>query len=216
MSNLSACVTDFTGVLMKMLCTMQQVEEGTPLLVGQSFPSRDIIMLWSAEEANVHGIHVIIHKSDKHTFKAYSNQFYVNASNSESGGWKITACKTRDGDAGVDMLTPSDPPAHGADQRASRSPFKMKWFVPLIYATIAEAPMALSKMLKATLLPSAKPYALTDSLIQGARIEARKEIFGSPEENVQYTIHVKNALLVQGHHVSVKMTKRKETIKNVQ
>ena len=34
---------------------------------------------------------------------------------------------------------------------------------------------------------------------------------------MHYTIHVKNALvLAQGHHVLVKMTKRKETIKNVQ
>ena len=49
----------------------------------------------------------------------------------------------------------------------------MKWFVPLvIYATIAEAPMASNKMLKAILLPYAKPYALTDDLIQVARIEA--------------------------------------------
>ena len=117
MTNLSAGVTDFTGVLTETLRTMQQVEEGTPLLVGQSFPSRDIIMLWSAEEANMCGIHVIVHKSDKHTFKAYGNQFYVNGSNSESGGWKITACQTREGDAGDDVLTPSDPPAHGADQR---------------------------------------------------------------------------------------------------
>ena len=111
------------------------------------------------------------------------------------------------------MFTPSDPPAPVADQHASRSPFKVKWFVPLIYATTTEAPMASNKMLKAILLPYAKPYALTDGLIQGARIEARKEIFGSPEENVQYTFHMKNALLVQGHHVTVKTTKRKETIK---
>ena len=45
MTNLSAGVTDFTGVLTGTLRTMQQVQEGTPLLVGQSFPSRDIIML---------------------------------------------------------------------------------------------------------------------------------------------------------------------------
>ena len=45
MTNLSAGVTDFTEVLMGTLRMMQQVQEGTPLLVGQSFPSRDIIML---------------------------------------------------------------------------------------------------------------------------------------------------------------------------
>ena len=73
----------------------------------------------------------------------------------------------------------------------------MKWLVPLIYAKIAEAPMASNKMLKAILLPYAKPYTLTDGLIQGARLEARKEIFGSPKENVHYTLHVR-----RGHWVS--------------
>ena len=77
----------------------------------------------------------------------------------------------------------------------------MKWFVPLIYSTIAEAPMASNKMLKAILLPCVEQYALTDGLIQVARTEAQNEIFGSPEENVRYTRHVKNALLAQGHHV---------------
>ena len=76
--------------------------------------------------------------------------------------------------------------------------------------------MASNKMLKAILLPYAKPYTLADGLIQGACLEGRKEIFGSPEENVHYTLHLKNALLAQGHHVSVKLTERKETVKNVQ
>ena len=78
-------------------------------------------MLRTAEEANLCGIHVVVHKSNKHTFKAYGNQFYVNTSNTESVGWKISSCQTHEGDAGVDVLTPSDPPAPGADQRASRT-----------------------------------------------------------------------------------------------
>ena len=86
MTNLSAGVTDFTGVLTETLRTMQDVQKGTPLLVGQSFPSRDIIMLRTAEEANLRGIHVVVHKSDKHTFKADGYQFYVNASSSRVPG----------------------------------------------------------------------------------------------------------------------------------
>ncbi len=120
MTNLSVGVTDFTGVLTGTLHTMQQVQEGTPLLVGQSFPLRDIIVLRTAEEANLHRIHVVVHKSDKNSFKAYGNQFYVNSSNTKTVGWKISLCQTREGDAdGVNVLTPSDPPAPGADQRAS-------------------------------------------------------------------------------------------------
>jgi hypothetical protein len=75
--------------------------------------------------------------------------------------------------------------------------------------------MAMKQMLKA-LNPYAKPYVLTNGLIQVAHLLARKEIFGSPEENVGFTNHVKNALLAQGHQVSVKFTKRKKTIKNVE
>ena len=120
MTNLSVGVTDFTGVLTGTIRTMQQVQEGTPLLVGQSFPSRDIIMLRTAEEANLRGVHVVVHKSDKNTFKAYGNQFYVNASSTETVGWKISSCQTRVGDAArVDVLTPSDSPAPGVDQHAS-------------------------------------------------------------------------------------------------
>ena len=77
-------------------------------------------MLRTAEEANLREIHVVVHKSDKSTFKAYGNQFYINASNTETVGWKISSRQTCEGDAaGVDVLTPSDPPAPGADQRAS-------------------------------------------------------------------------------------------------
>jgi hypothetical protein len=47
---------DWTGVSMPTLRTMKEVEHGTPLAVGQTFPSREIILLWTAEEANLHGI----------------------------------------------------------------------------------------------------------------------------------------------------------------
>ena len=57
---------------------------------------------------------------------------------------------------------------------------------------------------------------MTDNIIQRARLKARKEIFGDAKDNVKYTQHVTNALIAQGHHVTVKMTNRKETIKSVQ
>jgi hypothetical protein len=73
---------------------------------------------------------------------------------------------------------------------------------------IAEAPMASSMMLRAILKPYVKVYILTDALLQVARCEARKVIFGTPSENVKFTHHVANRLREQGHHVSVKYTTR--------
>ena len=56
---------------------MKEVEDGTRLAVGQTFPNRDLIILWTAEEANLCGIYVIILKSSKFTFCSFGVGFYV-------------------------------------------------------------------------------------------------------------------------------------------
>ena len=61
-----------------------------------------------------------------------------------------------------------------------------------------------------------KPYAITDSIIQAARTNARSEIFGDPTENCKYAVHVKEALESEGHIVKLRFTNRKETIQNVE
>ena len=76
--------------------------------------------------------------------------------------------------------------------------------------------MASNQMLRAIMKPYAKESFLTDGIIQVARTTARKLIFGTPLENVQYTHHVARRLREQGHYVSIKYTTRKETIKNVE
>jgi hypothetical protein len=59
---------DWTGVCTSTLRTMNEVENGTRLAVGQTFPNRDLIVLRIAEEANLRGIYVTILKSSKFTF----------------------------------------------------------------------------------------------------------------------------------------------------
>jgi hypothetical protein len=86
---------DWTGVFTSTLRTMKEVEDGTRLAVGQTFPNRDLIVLWTAEEANLRGIHVTILKSSKFTFCSSGVGFYISATNSESSGWKISKCSTR-------------------------------------------------------------------------------------------------------------------------
>ncbi len=96
-----------------------------------------------------------------------------------------------------------------------RSPFRAQWLIPIIQSTIVEAPMASNMMLRAILKPYAKEAFLTDGIIQVARTTARKLIFRTPSENVKYTHHVANCLRKQGHHVSIKYTTQKETIKKL-
>jgi len=89
---------NWTGVCTSTLCTMNEVENGTHLAVGQTFPNRDLIKIRTAEEANLCGIYVTILKSSKFTFCSSGIGFDISATNSESSGWKITKCITREGD----------------------------------------------------------------------------------------------------------------------
>ena len=61
---------------------------------------------------------------------------------------------------GVNITTHDD----AGDDSNHRSPFRAKWLVPLIYDTIAEAPMASNQMLKAILSPYGKEYAVKNML----------------------------------------------------
>ena len=119
---------NWTGVCMSTLCTMNEVKNGTRLAVG------DLIKIWTAEEANLRGIYVTILKSSKFTFCSSGIGFDISDTNSESSGWKITKCITREGDTGVDVL------ANAAS--TDRSPFRAEWLIPFILSTIAETPMA--------------------------------------------------------------------------
>jgi len=198
----------WTGVCTSTLRTMNEVENGTRFAVGQTFPNRDLITLWTAEEANLCRIYVTIVKSSKFTFCSSGVGVYISATNSESSGWKISKCITHEGDTGVDVL----------ENVAStgRSPIRAQWLIPIIHLTIAEAPMASNQMLRAILKPYVKESFVTDSNIQVAWTTARKLIIGTPSENVQYTHHVAKRLRKQGHYVSIKYTTQKETIKNIE
>ena len=90
MMNEAAHVVDFAGIVHASLRTMHDVEQGTRLQVGQTFPSSQVIILRCAEEANLRGIYLTTVKSDKFTYKTEGLHFRVHASNSEVRGLKIT------------------------------------------------------------------------------------------------------------------------------
>jgi len=66
--------------------------------------------------------------------------------------------------------------------------------VPLIAKMIADTPMASNKVLRQILEPYGKFYCFTDGIIQGARTEAHKLIFGDADKNVGYAYFVKEEL----------------------
>ncbi len=87
--------------------------------------------------------------------------------------------------------------------------------VPLIAKTIAEMPMASNKVLCQVLEPFGKEYCFTEAIIQGARSEARKLIFGDADDNVGYVFFVKEDLKKAGHYVELSFATRKATMVNL-
>ncbi len=87
--------------------------------------------------------------------------------------------------------------------------------VPLIATTIDKTPMVSNMVLRKILKPYGKAYCFTDNILQNSWTEARKLIFGVPEENVGYASFLKDELEKLGHFVLLSFTNRKETIKNL-
>jgi hypothetical protein len=92
---------------------------------------------------------------------------------------------------------------HNVPQTISLSPYKVAMVVPLIAKTIAETPMASNKVLRQVLEPFGKQYCFMEAIIQGARSEARKLIFGDADDNVRYVFFVKEDLEKAGHYVEL-------------
>jgi hypothetical protein len=134
--------------------------------------------------------------------------FFVHASNLDIG-WSITKCEV--------SVEQGDQPVRGCTTSTTfpRSPYKVSYIIPLIAKTIAETPMASNKVLHQILEPYGRAYCFTDAIIQGARTEARKLIFGDVDDNIAYAHFVKEDLEKAGHHVELSFTTRKETMKNL-
>jgi len=58
-------------------------------------------------------------------------------------------------------------------------------------------------------------HALTDSILQKVRTNAKAQLFGAAEENVKLAEGMKSELEKEGHVVELVYTSRKETLKNV-
>jgi len=199
---------DYTGDLTPTLCPMTLVLSAR-LQLGQTFPESDLIKLRVAEEANHRRIYFSVYKSDDlRLICKGKGSFSVQASNSDME-WSITKCEVlvEQGDQPVREITTS--------MSLPRSPYKVSYILPLIAKTIAETPMASNKVLRQVLEPYGRAYCFTDAIIQRARNEARKLIFGDADDNATYAHFVKEDLEKAGHHVELSFTTRNETMKNL-
>jgi len=200
---------DYTGDLTPKLHFMMLVILAC-LKLGQTFPESSLVKLRIAEEANHQGIYFSVHKRDEMRLICKGEgSFFVHASNSDIG-WSITKCCEV-------LVEQGDQPVQGFTTSTTLpcSPYKVSYIIPLIAKTIAETPMASNKVLRQILEPYVRAYCFMDAIIQGARTEARKLIFGDADNNIAYAHFMKEDLEKAGHHVELSFTTRKETMKNL-
>ena len=200
--------SEYTGDLTPTLRPMTLVQ-ASRLQVGQTFPESGLVKLRVAEEANHRGIYFSVDKSDESRIVCKGDGgFLVQAANSDAG-WRISTCTV--------LAEQGDQPAAdiAAITAVPRSPYKASYIVPLIATTIAITPLASNKVLRQVLDPYGREYCFTENIIQKARTDARKMIFGDASENVCYAHFVKADLEKAGHHVELSFTTRKETMRNL-
>jgi hypothetical protein len=206
---------DFKGWNVEQLRTMDEVETN-PLKAGHTFYSRDILYLRVAEEANHRGIVIRVNRSDDQLFVATGIDFYVRATFTDKTGWVVSTAVCREGG---DVL--KIPPQYRVtepeltNRRAVTMPLKSRMIVPIILNAVGANPGIPYPFLRELLFAYAKPYALTDSILQEARDLAKRQLFGLAEENVQYAKGVEKELVELGHHVTVLYANRKEIIQSV-
>jgi hypothetical protein len=199
---------DFMGNLCPTLRPVSNVC-ATHLERGHSFPDRDLVLLRASKEANFCGIHYTVKESNDCQLYCTGPGFFIYASHSVKKGWIVTRCEICE----TESAGATQPKIH---QHSSCSPYRTNMIVPLIATTIAKKPMVPNKLMRKILEPYGKAYCFTDNILQKARTEARKLIFGVHEENDGYTSFVKDKLEKLGHFVMLSFTNRKETIQNVE
>jgi hypothetical protein len=84
---------DYMGVVLDIMRTMTEVRASW-LQVGHTLPTKDIMLLRIAEEANLFGIRMTIKQSDKFQVEVRviedQDYFLVRSSYGQSSGWKVT------------------------------------------------------------------------------------------------------------------------------
>jgi hypothetical protein len=181
------------------------------LEVNHTFPDKEILVLFVAEEANLRGINFLCTRSDLRDFKCHGPRFCVTARHMERQGWFVSVANIRECDEfGGDVVDVDDMP------EKLTSPFWSKWIVPLILSIIIDSPAMSNKDLRHALSAYGKEHSLTDSILQEARSDAKAQLFGIAAENVQHDEGMKLELEKDGHIIELMYTNRKATLRNVE
>ena len=89
---------EYSGVLDERLRLMTDVEM-SPILIGHTFPTKEVLLIRMAEEANFCGCQIAIQRSDNFKVHAHGmggSSFSIQATYSTISGWKVTSCLTRE------------------------------------------------------------------------------------------------------------------------
>ena len=88
---------EFTGVLVEKLRLQTQVED-TPMMVGHTYPTKEIVLLRIAEEANVSGCMISFVRSDTQRVNATGHRdghkFCIKVVYNNAHAWKVEVCNT--------------------------------------------------------------------------------------------------------------------------
>jgi hypothetical protein len=173
--------------------------EVTPLLKGHTFPTKEILLIRIAEEANFCGCQIAIVQS--HNYQVYIQGcagffFQIKAFCSVKLGWKVTTIQTREANTAND--DPAEEIIYDGEEKVAdedgasleeedadgkvkavrqRTPIESRWIVPLLLKEIAEKPNMSNEEMKHGVSAYAKEKFITSSLLQNARTMARDEIF---------------------------------------
>ncbi len=85
--------------------------------------------------------------------------------------------------------------------KPGRTPFKSRWLIPLLKTAIGATPNILNKHIRLLLAPYIKDKFLSASLLQNARTLTRLEIFGYPDDNVQFVHALVTEMQSRNHDV---------------
>jgi hypothetical protein len=190
---------------------LMMVVEAYPLLDGQLFQTKEILMIRIAEEANLRHIKVKVVKSNHVAYIVAGHNFYFAAGVRMESGWLVRVACCREGNDNLSI----PPNVHYVNERKLRLPFRGKWVSYLLQKTVEDCPGTSYRVMSEVIRDYINPYAVTNNILQDARDHARAELFGKAEENVKYSYALRDELVAKGHVCKLQFTTRRKVLRQV-
>ena len=89
------------------------------------------------------------------------------------------------------------------------------WVSHVLQNAVEDTPGLPYQMMCKKLKPYFNAYMLTNNVLQEARDTAKEDLFGDPDDNVQYAYAIAKAIQQMGHTVNLIFTDRQKTMKTV-